>query len=124
MSENSRFHVLVLEDDEAYRRMIVRMLERAGFNVIQAGDSKSAVAFVDSPMQFDLLLADINMQPDTPHGLSVARRSQMRRPDLKVIYMTGGDPTKFALHARDDVVLQKPFTAEVLISAVEAALKV
>lgn len=122
MTTRNEFHILLLEDDDAYRRMVARMLEGAGFHVLQAQDFSAAVRIVDGPDRIDLLLADIGMPAKTPHGLSAARTSQIRRHGLKVIYMTGGDATQFALHTGDDIVLQKPFTRDVLLNAVKAML--
>jgi len=122
MSENETFQILLLEDDDAYRRMVARMLEQAGHRVLQAHDFAAAVRYIDSPERIDLLLTDLGMPAQTPHGLSAARTSQMRRKGLKVIYMTGGDASQFALHAADDIVLQKPFTMQTLLKAVNAAL--
>ncbi len=123
MSDPGKAHILVLEDDEAFRRLTARMLDKAGYTVIQANDFFSAIALIDGPGRIDLLLADIGMPANTPHGLSVGRTSQMRRSGLKVIYMTGGDPREFLMYADGDTVLQKPFATQTLIAAVEAALK-
>jgi CheY-like chemotaxis protein len=118
------FHILLLEDDDAFRRLVTRMLEEGTFNVIEAGDFSSAVRIIDGPQRIDLLVADIGMPAETPHGLSAARTSQVRRQGLKVIYMTGGDATQFALHLKDDIVLQKPFVSETLLKAVKSALMI
>jgi DNA-binding response OmpR family regulator len=124
MTTPRKFHILLLEDDDAFRRLVTRMLENASFHVIQARDFSSAARIVDGPERVDLLLADIGMPAKTPHGLSAARTSQMRRKGLKVIYMTGGDASQFALHLRDDIVLQKPFTSESLLRAVKSTLMI
>lgn len=122
MAEEHTFHVLVFEDDDAFRRMVVQMLEDGGFAVHAVGDFPSLMRIVDGPEPIDLLLADIGMPEKTPHGLSAARSSQVRRRGLKVVYMTGGDAEQFALYKPNDVVLQKPFDRETLIKAIRAAL--
>ena len=116
-------HILVVEDDESYRRIIVHMLERAGFRVTGAADFAAAMAVLDSAEEIDLLLSDIGMPPGTPHGFSIGSVAQRRRQTLKLLYMTGAyDPTEFALFSEDTALLRKPFTTDELLKAVETAL--
>jgi CheY-like chemotaxis protein len=121
MSDPAKRQILVLEDNEACRRLIVRILLGAGFDVLEAGDFASAMSLVEGTQRIDLLLADLGMPAQTPQGMSIARMSLIRRHDLKIIYMTGGDAKYCAHYAGDDVILQKPFTNDVLIEAVRAA---
>ena len=123
MAANAARHLLVVEDNESYRRVITRMLEDAGFRVTGAADFAAAMAVLDSPEQIDLLLSDIGMPPGTPHGFSIGSVAQRRRQELKLLYMTGAyDPKEFALFSEDATVLRKPFTIADLVKAVEAAL--
>jgi CheY-like chemotaxis protein len=122
MSDAGRSHILVLEDDDAYRRLVVRMLAGAGFDVLEARDFASAIALVEGARRIDLLLADVGMPAQTPQGMSIARMSQIRRHGLKTIYMTGGDAKECAFYANGETVLQKPFTANLLIEAVDTVL--
>jgi DNA-binding NtrC family response regulator len=123
MDPKTARHILVVEDNESYRRLITRMLEDAGFRVTGAADFAAAMAVLDSAEVIDLLLSDIGMPPGTPHGFSIGSVAQRRRHDLKLLYMTGAyDPKEFALFSEDATVLRKPFTIADLVNAVEAAL--
>jgi CheY-like chemotaxis protein len=122
VSDTPKFNILVLEDDDAYRRLVVRILAGAGFDVLEARDFASAIAIVEGTQRIDLLLADVGMPAQTPQGMSIARMSQIRRHGLKTIYMTGGDAKQCAFYANDEMVLQKPFTADVLVEAVSTVL--
>ena len=122
MNDPAKGHILVLEDDDAYRRLVVRILKGAGFDVLEARDFASAIALVEGAQRIDLLLADIGMPAQTPQGMSIARMSQIRRHGLKTVYMTGGDAKACAFYANGETVLQKPFTAAVLVEAVSAVL--
>jgi DNA-binding NtrC family response regulator len=123
MGPNATRHILVVEDDESFRRMIVRMLEDVSFRVTGAADFAAAMAVLDSDEEIDLLLTDIGMPPGTPHGFSIGSVAQRRRQKLKLLYMTGAyDPSEFALFSEDATVLRKPFTIADLVKAVEAAL--
>jgi DNA-binding NtrC family response regulator len=124
MDANAARHILVVEDNESYRRLITRMLEDASFRVTGAADFAAAMTVLDSAEAIDLLLTDIGMPPGTPHGFSIASVAQRRRQQLKLLYMTGAyDPKEFALFTEDATVLRKPFTAADLVKAIEQALR-
>ncbi|HKT18100.1 MAG TPA: response regulator [Stellaceae bacterium] len=116
-------HILVVEDDEAYARLVRRMLEAEGYRVTIAKDFVTALPIIEGSDEVDLLLADINLPPGTPHGLSIGLMAEARRRDLKTVYMSGsidtGAISRFAPHAK---VLRKPFTAAELSAAIKAAL--
>jgi CheY-like chemotaxis protein len=114
--------ILVVDDDEPFRRMVGRFLLEAGFDVVQAGDFTAALAIVEGGDPLDLVLTDLRLTPGTPHGFSVARTCQLRRPEIKVVFMTGGDPHGFALFKPEDIVLQKPFKAVRLVELVRTML--
>jgi DNA-binding NtrC family response regulator len=123
MDTRAARHILVVEDDESYRRLITRMLEDAGFKVTGAGDFAAAMAALEGADEIHLLLGDIGMPPGTPHGFSIGPVAQRRRQELRLLYITGDyDPKEFALFSEDATVLRKPFTTAELVRAVEAAL--
>lgn len=114
-------HILVVEDDEAYSRLVRRMLEGAGFRVTAAKDFVTALPVVEGSDQVDLLLADINMPPGTPHGLSIGLMAESKRGDLKIVYMSGSIETEvIARFAPNAKILRKPFTASELVAAIES----
>lgn len=115
--------ILVVEDDEPYRRLVVRMLDQAGYSVIAAEDFTSAIAVIESPTPIDLLLADIAMPAGTPHGMAIGRMAELRRRSLKVLYMSGTyDLGELARFSSDAKILKKPFTVRQLTDAVAEAL--
>jgi CheY-like chemotaxis protein len=118
-------HVLVVEDDEAYARLVRRMLEAEGYRVTNARDFVTALPIIEGSDDVDLLLADVNLPPGTPHGVSIGLMAEGRRHGLKTIYMSGSIDTeaiaRFAPHA---TILRKPFTAAELAAAIQATLLV
>jgi DNA-binding NtrC family response regulator len=118
--QNAR--ILVVDDDEAFRRTLLQILKFAGFEGLEADSMTEVLAALDRAEPVDLVLADLRLAPGTPHGFSIARVVQMRYPHVKIVFMTGGDAQGFALGTPDDVVLQKPFKARDLVDTIRATL--
>ena len=116
-------HILVVEDEPAFRRLVVRMLERGGYRVTQAADYVEALRLIETDRSIALLLSDVGMPAGTPHGIAIAKMGQLRQAQLKIVYMTGGDAELMEAHADGAPVLQKPFTADQLIETVGGVLK-
>jgi CheY-like chemotaxis protein len=121
MPPGTQAHILVVEDDPQYRRVVVRMLEAAGYRVTPADGFSAAMSAIADSGPFDLLLADIGMPAGSPHGLSIGKVAQLREPGLKVLYMSGSNPADFLLSLGESV-LRKPFGSADLVAAVKAAL--
>jgi CheY-like chemotaxis protein len=73
VSDFSPRYILVLEDDDAFRRLVVRILAGAGLDVLEARDFASTIASVEGARRIDLLLADVGMPAQTPQGMPIAR---------------------------------------------------
>ncbi len=116
--------ILLVEDDAQVGRMALRSLQALGYRVIVAGTGGEALE-VAARMEhaFDLLLTDVIM-PGL-NGRELADELRRRRPDLRVLYMSG--------YTRDVIsragvldsgieFLPKPFTAALLQERVRNAL--
>ena len=114
-----RRRVLVVEDDEAVREMLVEMLGELNQRVTETGGAREALARLATE-SFDLMITDLAM-PDLD-GLRLAARARSLKPDMKIILATGYDETVPGGHDRGaadvDRVVTKPFK----ISDLEAAL--
>jgi len=115
--------VLVVEDDEAIRRLLASTLETAGFSVLTAPNGEEACAvFLAAPQRVDLLLTDMVMPKMS--GPELARRLLAVRTDLPVVFMSGypsdlGEEPG-ALGAR---FLPKPFSQQAVLELVRSALR-
>jgi DNA-binding NtrC family response regulator len=119
-----RASILVLEDDEAFRRFLVQTLRGAAYSVVDTGDANEAVTLLSGGTAFDLLIAEIVMPLFQPHGISVGNIAMVRWHGTKVIYITGDPghvPSGF-IDVRRTPILGKPFDADILLAAVESAL--
>ena len=114
--------VLVVEDEALIRICAADILEQHGYEVVEAATAADALEMLEARPDVRVLFTDINMPdgPDGIDGLGLARRAVEMRPDLRVIYTTGGALTDgmTALFVEGGTFLQKPYTRERLIEAV------
>jgi len=115
--------VMVLDDEAPIREIERRILEKAGYRVIEASGGADAFTLLEGTADLDLLIADLEM-PELA-GEEVVRRIRLARPDLKVLYVTGHIDR--LLDARTtlwqgEAFLDKPFTPRGLLEAVSLLL--
>ena len=114
--------VLVVDDEPLVRDVLVRYLQREGFDTLEAGDGDTARVLVatEDPQ---LVVLDL-MLPGTD-GLSLCRWIRSRS-DLPVIMLTArGEPDDriVGLEVGADDYLSKPFSARELVMRVKAVLR-
>ncbi|WP_412745674.1 ATP-binding protein [Krasilnikovia sp. MM14-A1004] len=109
--------ILVVEDEDAVRDVVVRILHRSGYRTIAVRDAESALR---APFDDVALLITDMVLPDRP-GRAVADMLRTREPGLPVLFMTGHGE---AGHRTSGTarVLYKPFTADELLVEVGAAI--
>jgi signal transduction histidine kinase/CheY-like chemotaxis protein len=117
--------VLVVEDDDLVRDFVVRTLRGLGYDVLEAGDGDAAWEIIAAADRIDLLCTDI-MMPGSMNGFDLARRARQRRPDLRLVYMSGY-PDKALESAKPSngnvPYLAKPFRANDLAAGVKRAME-
>ncbi|MDQ3517497.1 MAG: response regulator [Gemmatimonadota bacterium] len=107
--------VLVVEDADALRELARRMLQRHGYTVLVASNAEDALSVFEQNASIDVLLTDVVM-PGTS-GPELSRQLVERRPDLRVIYMSGYTEDAIVHHGVLNpgiTLLHKPFTSEAL----------
>lgn len=114
--------ILVVDDDDAVRRVLRRMLESAGYEVRDAPNGRLALMEFDR-RPADLLITDIFMpQQEGMETISAVRRDY---PDLKVIAISGaaGDHyLKMAKLMGARATLQKPLRLATVLETVRTTL--
>jgi CheY-like chemotaxis protein len=117
-------HVLLIEDDVSVRRIVRRMLERSRHDVTEAENGRVGLDRLRDGA-FDLVITDIVM-PEMD-GLETLIELRKHYPTLKVIAMSGGGRTgnmDFLGSAEKlgaSAVLHKPFTSDVLTTAIDSS---
>jgi hypothetical protein len=123
MDDRRARHVLVVDDDPAFRRFVARALEGNGFCVTPAEGFAPAIEIIEQDQTIDLLITDVGLGAGNPHGVTLCNMARLRRRHLKAILMSGSYDVQHAAQYGDPVaVLQKPFTAARLVETVTAAL--
>lgn len=112
--------VLLADDEPAVRSMTRQMLERAGYDVVEAEDGEQAVQlFNDAPQSFHLVLLDLTMP--RRNGFDALHAMRSIEPSVRSILMSGYSESD-ALHRLGrhgpDGFLQKPFTPAQLADAI------
>jgi DNA-binding NtrC family response regulator len=108
-------HILVVDDDAMCCYATTMLLQSAGYTVISAKDYREVMPVIESDTRLDLLITDIVM-PHRVNGFALARMALMKRPQLKVIYLTGF--SDLPLQEAEGQVLRKPVSDDALLAAV------
>ncbi|MBW2541593.1 MAG: PAS domain-containing protein [Deltaproteobacteria bacterium] len=116
--------VLIVEDDDELRSLLVRLLGSLGYGVLEANSGSPALEILRSPADVDLLLTDIVL-PEKMSGIELVEEARREQPDLRVLYMSGY--TEDAILHQDRLVdgapfLPKPFRMAEVARAARNAL--
>ncbi|MCE5308151.1 MAG: PAS domain S-box protein [Acidobacteriales bacterium] len=116
--------VLVVEDEEDVRQLAVTVLISHGYRVLDAANGRLALQVADRhPGPIHVMLTDVIMPG--MNGRELADCMKSRRPDVKVLFMSGYTEDVIApQRLREDriALIQKPFTPDELISELRALL--
>jgi two-component system cell cycle sensor histidine kinase/response regulator CckA len=109
--------ILLVEDDDAVRRVIERMLATQGYRVVSTNSGEDALRMIaDGRESPHLLLTDVVLSGGMS-GPVLAERVRALRPDQKVLFASGYTSDVTILHGllqHGITLLQKPFTADSL----------
>lgn len=116
--------ILVVDDDDGVRRISRRMLERAGFEVLEAATGPEALdvaASHEGPI--DLMVLDVLMPGMTGNQASYHLRDL--RPGVPILCISGhpeDEAVRYGMAGHGAAFLQKPFTFDQLAAAVREQL--
>ena len=116
-------HVLVVDDEPAIRDVLRLLLEKNGYAVSEAGDGASAVNFVATHPDLDLVILDVMMPGISGTEACDAMRAYSNAPILFLTAKTGEDDRLAAYRSGGDDFLSKPFSQAVLLAKVESLLR-
>ncbi|HZB92796.1 MAG TPA: response regulator [Stellaceae bacterium] len=117
--------LLVIDDDVAMRKLMVRTLSTGSHQVLEAENGREGLKLIDEHKP-DVVITDILMPQK--EGIETIREVQERAPDTRIIAVSGGGMSHnlmFLDVARAfgaDAVLAKPFRPNQLVDMVEQVL--
>ena len=115
-------NILVVDDDDKLRALLIRYLGEEGFNVSGVADGESMDRYLDhNPV--DLLVLDLMLPGED--GLSIARRLRGSRDMPIIILSARGDEVDriVGLEVGADDYLPKPFNPRELLARIRAVMR-
>jgi two-component system cell cycle sensor histidine kinase/response regulator CckA len=113
--------ILVVEDDPQVRHVVARLLRRARYEVVEAGEGAEALKIL-TRTRVDLVVADVFLPGLAPREF--LDWMTHLHPDLPYLLMSGSGDRELRRQEVDpsEVTLRKPFEVQDLLRSVEAAL--
>jgi len=113
--------VLVVEDETDVRELVYHQLALAGYTALQAPDGESALEVLRQ-RPIALLLADFGLS-GALNGRELAEQARAYQPGLKVLMITGSASCELTGLPETYALLEKPFTSDSLLAAVQKLLR-
>ena len=80
--------VVVVDDEPILRAIVTDVLADLGYQTVEASDGAQGLAILESDATVDLLITDVGL-PKGMNGRQLADAARVKRPDLKVLFITG-----------------------------------
>ena len=115
--------ILAVDDDQAVRTFVERVLGEAGYEVSVAADAPTALTTIKHEQPVDLFLVDLVMP--LMNGNELAHQLRRTHPDAKILYFTGYSALLFEEKStlwEHEAFLEKPVTMKGLLEATSLLL--
>lgn len=120
MPSSDTHRILVVEDDDIVRMLMVDVLEELEFSVLEADSWDAAAQLLESEDTIDLLVTDVGLGDATRDGVDLARHARQVRPGIPVLVASGYGDTLTLPEGTE--LLSKPFNIDALRETVSALL--
>jgi two-component system cell cycle sensor histidine kinase/response regulator CckA len=116
--------VLVVEDEDALRGSICRLLRREGYQVLEAGDGATALKLLQDPATQKVALVLTDLRMPVMDGRQLASALARFRPSLPMVFMSGFTAQLMDLRLVSPhlAFLAKPFRDADLLATVRGQL--
>ena len=119
--------IVLVDDEDFVRRLVLRLLEKEGYHVIEATNGEEGLKLLSNGEKADLLLTDVTL-PGGMNGVELGRRALEERRDLKLICMSGSGEEEIVSDLLASAVgaaafLNKPFSSGELVETVNSMLE-
>ena len=115
--------ILLVEDEDLIREMLVEALEEAGYSTLTAADADRAVRLLEeNGDEIRGLVTDINLH-DGMDGWELARAAREQASDLPVVYVSGASGHEWASRGvPNSLMITKPFAPAQIVVAISSLL--
>ncbi|MBV8800777.1 MAG: PAS domain S-box protein [Alphaproteobacteria bacterium] len=116
--------VMIVDDEATVRMLVSEVLKENSYRVLEAYDAASAMKVLESGQPVDLLITDVGL-PGSMNGRQLADAARVRRPELKVLFITGFAENAAVGNGHLDpgmAILTKPFPMTTLANKVREML--
>lgn len=118
--------ILVIDDNDEFRKMLNRMLTQNGYEVIEASHGKAGLKLYNKD-QIDLVITDIFM-PEK-EGTETVLELKKINPDIKIIVVSGGGAHRQFRYLDNMIefgaqkVFEKPFDSKEFLASITELLE-
>jgi two-component system, NtrC family, response regulator PilR len=123
MSDVSKPHILVIDDERSMLELLEIILTKEGYQVTCADSGRQAIALLQKE-SYDLLLCDIKL--GDINGIEVLKQAKANKPDSVVIMISAYSSAENAVEAMNEGAydyVPKPFDNEELKQTIKSALE-
>lgn len=116
--------ILVVDDNDVVREMLIQGLRRAGYTVHASANAEQAETLLAGALDLRGAILDVNLEHGS--GLDLLQRIRARNPELPVIVVTGGDDAQVRERLAGDssaAFLPKPFVLQDLLQTLSMLLR-
>ena len=116
--------ILIIDDEESFRQVIIKFLSKQGFEVVAAADGTAGVKLAAETLP-DLIVCDLNMPVMDGYKVLAALRRDPKLADIPLIFLTAESEPNRVRHGMNlgaDDYLTKPVKLDDLLNAIRARL--
>ena len=115
--------ILISEDDDEIRNIAVLILDRLGYQTVQAQNGRIALEILKRDSKIDLIFTDVIM-PGGVGGIDLVREARLLYPDIKVLYTSGYTENAFPNYQLNvgESLISKPYHKESLGKKIRSIL--
>lgn len=125
MNMTQNLAIYLIDDDAAFRRSVVFLLDSVGWTVVEYDSAEIFIAeHANQPEDLGCLLLDIRMP--VMSGLALQQHLLSRNWDASIVFMTGHGDVEMAVQAMKSGAcdfLEKPFKDQALLDAVDNGVR-
>jgi CheY-like chemotaxis protein len=117
--------VLVVDDEPSIRMLLTDTLTELGCSSLEAADSATGLRILQSDVRIDLLITDVGL-PGGMNGRQMADAARVRRPNLKVLFITGYAENAVLRAGQLEPgmsLMTKPFPIEAMAARIRALIE-